>query len=93
MRTLHTPDGDIGIYNENIGSPCLKVGRYYMPMTAISSRYASRIRIKQGYAVSLLEMFNFKRVLAKIERDLTDIVFRRYNGEEMFRLKLAGNGS
>ena len=72
-----------------LGTPGITVEHSYWHLVPIGHSGASRLRLDDQLAVSSVR-FNFKRVLSKITHELNDIVFYRYNGQEMFRLHLAG---
>lgn len=91
MRTMHTADGSIGVYYDELGTPFLKCANLFLPLVNQTDKRASRVRIRQGFALSLTGLFNFKRILIAPFIDGTDIVFPRANGQEMFRLKVAGS--
>ena len=89
MRTMHTADGDISVYVDDLGKPCIKCGNFFLSLVPQHHKNASRLRIKQGFAVSLADVFNFKRVMIAPVFDGNELVFLRFNGQEMFRLKVA----
>lgn len=89
MITMHAGEGAIGIYTDDLGRPSFKCGNRFIPMVPARSKKASKVRISDEYALSLTGMFNFTRVLTAIVRDGDDVVFKRYNGQEMYRLKPA----
>ena len=90
MRALYSSDGSIPVYDYNPGSPYLRAGRFFIPLVVWGDAMASKLRVLQGYALTLAAMIDLKRVLVAPYVDGDEIVFPRYDGTEMFRLKIAG---
>ena len=91
MAALHSLFGQLPVYDEPLGSPMLKMGMHSAVLVPNAHRHASRFRLKQGFSVSLKQLFNFQSVLITPFLEGNDIVFPRFNGTVMFRLQVAGS--
>ncbi len=93
MRALYTSDGDIPMFDDDMGSPQIKAGRYFIPLLPSSHKNASKIRVlkRDGHSLALAKdgIFNFNRILVRPYRRGDDIVFPRANGDILFTLSIA----
>ena len=95
MRTMKYADGEIILYDDDMGAPGLLVNhkRYYIPLVLARNKRASKIRVRTGegeyYALARDLRVNFAKIVVAPEvAENGDIVFKRYNGETAYRLKV-----
>ncbi len=93
MRTIVTDEGNISLYDENLGAPGLSVDRFYIPLVDVNHRRASRIRVfdpnGHQYALAFDLGINLAKVIVQPFRDSRgNIVFPHADGSVAFTIPL-----